>query len=163
MQSPHRVALAVILGVAALSGTVALSKTVHLGADAAKPAAVDQSALARRHAALEKAERSARAALAQQTPALPPVPRTGPVPVPRLAPVVVTKFVAAATPSLRKSTKKTARKTAGDTDQEATPTTPGAPATQAPAATTRRGGGESEAAKDSAEQAAEAAAEAADR
>lgn len=93
MRSPHRLALAVILGGAALSGTVALSKTVHLGADAPKTA-VDAKAIARRQAQLNAAERSARTALARATPGLPPVPGVGPVPVPNLGAVVVTRVVA---------------------------------------------------------------------
>ena len=175
MNSPHRLALAVILGGAALSGTVALSKTVHLGADTPKTA-VDEKAIARRHAQLTAAERSARKALAQETPGLPPVPSVGPVAVPNLGAVVVTRVVAPSAstvkkPGARKPVKKPPKPTKpqGEDAPVAGTTTP----TPAPTSTARRGDDaegarearerEAEAAKEAAEQAREAAKKAAEQ
>jgi hypothetical protein len=89
MQVRHRIAAATLLGCAALSGTYALSQTIHLGADAKKVAPVDAAALAQRNAALDAAEKSAQEALARKTPPLPSVPEVGPVPVPTLPPIVI--------------------------------------------------------------------------
>ena len=59
MHVRHRIATATLLGCAALSGTFALSQTVHLGADAKKPAPVDTAAIAQRNAALDATQQSA--------------------------------------------------------------------------------------------------------
>ena len=91
MHVRHRIAAAALLGCAALSGTFALSQTVHLGADAKKPAPVDTAAIAQRNAALDATQQSARKALAKKTPGLPKVPKVGPVAIPNLGPIVVTR------------------------------------------------------------------------
>ncbi len=173
MRSPHRLALAVILGGAALSGTVALSKTVHLGADTPKTA-VDEKAIAKRHAQLTAAERSARKALAQKTPGLPPVPGVGPVAVPNLGAVVVTRVVAPpASTDKTSGARKPVKKPPKPTKPQGEDTAVAAPATPAPTSTARRGDDpeaarearerEEEAAKKAAEQAREAAKKAAEQ
>ena len=91
MHARHRIAAATLLGCAALTGTFALSQTVHLGADAKKPARIDAAAIAQRNAVLDGAQQSARQALAKKTPALPKVPKVGPVAIPNLGPIVVTR------------------------------------------------------------------------
>ncbi len=77
--------VALSLAFAAIAGTVALTKTVHLGQAAAKPT-VSKAAIARRAAQLSKFEASLRAQLKRTPPAVPKVP-----PAPAAAP--------AATPS----------------------------------------------------------------
>jgi hypothetical protein len=159
MNSPRRLALAVILGGAALSGTVALSKTVHLGADTPKTD-VDAKAIARRHAQLTATERSARKALAQKTPGLPPVPGAGPVAVPNLGAVVVTRVVA---PPAGTGKKSGARKPVKKPPKPATPQgedTPVAATTPTPtpaSTSTARRGDDSEAGREAREREAEAA------
>lgn len=158
MRSPHRLALAVILGGAALSGTVALSKTVQLGADTPK-AKVDEKAIARRHAQLTAAERSAKKALAQETPPLPGVPKVGPVAVPNLGAVVMTRFVAAPVTTTGK-TSRVKRTPAKKAVRRPAPTagTPSGGRGDSEEARER----EAEAAKKAAEQAREAAKQAAE-
>jgi len=65
------------LGFAAVTGTIALTKTVHLGQAAAKPA-VSRAAIAKRKAQLDRFEASLRAQLRQKPPAIPKLPPTPP-------------------------------------------------------------------------------------
>jgi hypothetical protein len=123
MHVRHRIAAATLLGLAALSGTFALSQTVHLGADAKKPAPVDAAAIAKRNAALDAAEKSARKALATKTPALPKVPKVGPVAIPNLGPIVVTRVASA-----RRSPAKVAAKPRKPRKARVSPARPAAPA-----------------------------------
>jgi len=144
MRQHHRITVAALLGCATLAGTVALSKTVQLGADVKKPPPVDANAIASRNAQLTAAQRSAEAALAKKTPPLPPVPKTGRMAVPNLGPLVITRFVAPHASSTASTRTRRAR------------------AAAAPAPRPRTTGG-SEAAKRRAEAAAEAAKKARER
>lgn len=117
MHVRHRIAIAALLGCGSLSGTFALAKTVHLGADAKKPAAVDAAAIAARQAELDAAAHAAEVALARKTPPLPEVPKVGPVAIPVLPPIVVSRPAstrrAASTASTRSNTSpRPAAKTA---------------------------------------------------
>ena len=67
------VIVALSLAFAAVTGTIALTRTVHLGQAATKPA-VSQSAVARRTAQLNRFEASLRAELKKKPPAVPKVP-----------------------------------------------------------------------------------------
>jgi hypothetical protein len=125
MHVRHRIAAATLLGCAALTGTFALSQTIHLGADAKKPAPVDAAAIAKRNAALDAAEKSARKALATKTPALPKVPKVGPVAVPNVGPIVVTRVVASHRSAARVAAKpRKARKAPAKPARSARPATP---------------------------------------
>jgi hypothetical protein len=108
MHVRHRIVIAALLGCGALSGTLALAKTVHLGADAKKPAPVDAAAIAARQAELDAAEQSAHAALARPTPPLPKVPKVGPVPIPVLPPIVIARPPSARSTAARGSARPSA-------------------------------------------------------
>jgi hypothetical protein len=87
---PRTTALVVVLalGFAAVTGTIALRRTVHLGQAAAKPH-VSQAAIAKRKAQLDRFEASLRAQLKQRPPAipkLPPVPPASAAPATAAAP-----------------------------------------------------------------------------
>ncbi len=79
---PRKAAIVVVLALAfaAVTGTIALTKTVHLGQAAAKPR-VAKSVIAKRKAQLDRFEASLRAALKKKPPAVPKVP-----PAPAVAP-----------------------------------------------------------------------------
>jgi len=135
MHVRHRIAAATLLGCAALSGTFALSQTVHLGADAKKPAPVDAAAIAQRNAALDAAQQSARKALAAKTPDLPKVPKVGPVAIPNLGPIVVIRAASGRRSSARSATvSRTTRTT------RVKPARPTRSASPSRAATTKREG-----------------------
>jgi hypothetical protein len=74
------VIVALSLAFAAVTGTIALTKTVHLGQAAARPS-VSTSTIAKRKAQLDRFEASLRAELAKKPPAVPKVP-----PAPAVAP-----------------------------------------------------------------------------
>jgi coiled-coil-helix-coiled-coil-helix domain-containing protein 2 len=84
--------VALSLAFAAVVGTVALTKTVHLGQASVKPA-VSKAAIAKRAAQLNKFEASLRAQLKRTPPAVPKVP---PAPAPALAPAAGATPAAAA-------------------------------------------------------------------
>jgi len=65
------------LGCAAVTGTIALTKTVHLGQAAAKPS-VSRAVIAKRKAQLDRFEASLRAQLKQKPPAITKLPPTPP-------------------------------------------------------------------------------------
>jgi hypothetical protein len=65
------------LGFAAVTGTIALTKTVHLGQAAAKPH-VSLAAIAKRKTQLDRFEASLRAQLKQKPPAIPKLPAVPP-------------------------------------------------------------------------------------
>ena len=71
MNRSHFVLVALILAIAAVAGGVAATRTAHLGAAAAKPAAVSNAVVAAQARRLARAEASLRRALAQRPPALP--------------------------------------------------------------------------------------------
>jgi hypothetical protein len=75
--------VAISLGLAAVFGLIALTKTVHLGrAAAAKP--VSKALIAKRTSQLDRFEASLRAELRKKPPAVPKVPST-PIPKPAAA------------------------------------------------------------------------------
>jgi hypothetical protein len=77
--------VALSLAFAAVTGTIALTKTVHLGQAAAKPS-VSKRTVAKRKAQLDRFEASLRAELAKKPPAVPTVPPAPPaVPAPTAA------------------------------------------------------------------------------
>ncbi len=79
-----RIAIAIValsLAFAAVTGTIALTRTVHLGQAATKPS-VPRSLITKRTAQLNRFEASLRAELRKKPPAVPKVP-----PAPAVAPV----------------------------------------------------------------------------
>jgi hypothetical protein len=78
------VIVALSLAFAAVTGTIALTRTVHLGQAAAKPT-VSRSAIAKRKAQLNRFEASLRAELKKKpppVPKVPPAPAVSPAPAP---------------------------------------------------------------------------------
>ena len=76
MNRKHAITISLAAALAAIAGTVAATKSVHLGHSAA--ATTTQSAssvVAQRSAALDRMEVSLRKALAQKPPKLPPLPQ----------------------------------------------------------------------------------------
>jgi hypothetical protein len=84
----HTFIVALSLAFAAVVGTVALTKTVHLGQAAAAKSAVSPGLVAKRKAQLDRFEASLRAQLRHMPPAVPKVPST-PVAAPAAAPAPV--------------------------------------------------------------------------
>ena len=84
MPRTHAFIVALSLAFAAVVGTVALTRTVHLGQAAAKPG-VSAAVVAKRKAQLDRFEASLRAQLRHMPPAVPKVPST-PVAAPSAAP-----------------------------------------------------------------------------
>jgi hypothetical protein len=96
MKKAHVVAVALLLGLAALLGVLAASRTVGVGASSRAQATT--SAIKARVQRLNRVERELRRALRDRPPALPPVPASthGVVAAPRVvyrrpAPIVVIK------------------------------------------------------------------------
>jgi hypothetical protein len=73
MNGKHAVTISLAVGIAAVAGTIAATKTIHLGRPAATPAAAS-STVATRSKALDRVEISLRKALKQKPPKLPPLP-----------------------------------------------------------------------------------------
>ena len=129
MHVRHRIAAATLLGCAALTGTLRSQQTVHLGADAKKPAPVDAAAIAQRNAALDAAQQSARQALAKKTPALPKVPKAGPVEISNLGPIVVTRIASGSRrPARSAPASRTTRRARVSPARPAGPASPGSEA-----------------------------------
>lgn len=83
MKRAHALLAASVLGVAAATGTVAVTRTTqHANASAAAPAQLPTAEVVRRGRALDRLERQIQAALRARTPALPKPPRYAPVAVP---------------------------------------------------------------------------------
>ncbi len=74
MNRKHAITISVAAGVAAIAGTVAATKSIHLGHPAASSAQASSSLVAQRGAALDRAEVALRKALSKQPPKLPPLP-----------------------------------------------------------------------------------------
>lgn len=74
MKRAHTAAIAVLLGVAGVAGTVAATRTAGLGASSAQPTLSEQQ-IVQRSRQLDRFEASLRRSLAQKPPALPPVRR----------------------------------------------------------------------------------------
>src|SRR5690242_12819183 len=85
------------LAFAAVTGTIALTRTVHLGQAAAKPS-VSRSQISRRAAELNRFEASLRAQLNRKPP---PVPKVPPAPAVSPAPVASTASTAPLAPAQR--------------------------------------------------------------
>jgi hypothetical protein len=73
MNGKHALTISLVVGIAAIAGTVAATKTIHLGRPAAKPAAASSS-VATRSKALDRVEISLQKALKQKPPKLPALP-----------------------------------------------------------------------------------------
>ena len=82
MTGKHALTISLVVGIAAIAGTVAATKSIHLGRSAAKPAAASPG-VAKRSKALDRVEISLRKALKQKPPKLPslPAPVRGGAPV----------------------------------------------------------------------------------
>ena len=89
------VLVALSLAFAAVTGTIALTKTVHLGQAAARPS-VSTSTVARRKAQLDRFEASLRAELAKKPPAVPKLPpASAAAPSPAAAPAAASSLASA--------------------------------------------------------------------
>jgi len=73
----HALTISLVVGIAAIAGTIAATKTIHLGRPAAQPAAASSS-VAKRSKALDRVEISLRKALREKPPKLPPLPAAMP-------------------------------------------------------------------------------------
>jgi hypothetical protein len=71
----HAITISVAAGLAVVAGTVAATKTIELRPAAAEPATASPSAIAKRTAALDRAEVALGKALSQRPPKLPPLPQ----------------------------------------------------------------------------------------
>jgi hypothetical protein len=100
MPRKHTLVVALSLAFAAVVGTIALTKTVHLGQASAKP--VSQTIVAKRTTQLDRFEASLRAALKRTPPAvpkkLPPIPAVA-TPAASAAPSVAAAPAPAAVPA----------------------------------------------------------------
>lgn len=96
MRRTHATAIALLLGTAGVAGTLAATRTVHLGASSAQPK-LTQRQIVQRSRQLDRFEASLKKSLAQRPPALPAVSSTSasgaavasPQPLPAAAPVRV--------------------------------------------------------------------------
>jgi hypothetical protein len=76
----HAVSISLAVGVAAIAGTVATAKTVHLGGHAAGPSKTPSALIVERTKALDRTEIALRKTLKQRPPKLPLLPATMPGP-----------------------------------------------------------------------------------
>ena len=74
----HALLISIAVGIAAIAGTIAATKTVHLGRSAATQPASASVTVAKRTKQLDRAEIALRKALKQQPPKLPPLPAAVP-------------------------------------------------------------------------------------
>ena len=86
MHTTHRIAIAAVLGLAAVAGLLGLTRTLDLGAATASAPRVSPAAIARSTHRLDRAEAALRRARASRPPALPPIPTYPAVPVASPAP-----------------------------------------------------------------------------
>jgi hypothetical protein len=99
MNAKHAVTISLAVGVAAIAGTVAATKTVHLGHPAAAAPVQSSSALiAQRTKALDRTEAALKKALNQRPPKLPPLPATVSAPVPAAGSPIAAPGAGAAAP-----------------------------------------------------------------
>ncbi len=101
MPRKHTIVVALSLAFAAVVGTIALAKTVHLGQASAKP--VSQTVVTKRTRQLDRFEASLRAALKKAPPAVPklpptPVVSTTPAAAPAVSAPIAAPAAAAAPP-----------------------------------------------------------------
>lgn len=80
MHPTHRVAIAAILGIAAVAGLIGLTRSLDLGAASASAPRVSPAAVARGNHRLDRAQAALRRARASRPPALPPIPAYPAVP-----------------------------------------------------------------------------------
>ena len=78
MKGKHALMISVAVGIAAIAGAIAATKTTHLGRSAAVQPAAASSAIAHRTRQLDRAEVALRKALTQRPPKLPPLPAATP-------------------------------------------------------------------------------------
>lgn len=78
MNRKHAVSISLAVGVAAIAGTVAATKSIHLGGHAAGSSKTPSALIAKRTKALDRTEIALRKALKQRPPKLPPLPATLP-------------------------------------------------------------------------------------
>jgi hypothetical protein len=74
----HAFTISLAVAVAAVAGTIAATKSIHLGRPAATAAPAASSVVAKRTKALDRVEIALRKALAQKPPKLPPLPAAVP-------------------------------------------------------------------------------------
>lgn len=74
MNGKHAVTISLAVAVAAMTGTFAATRTVHLGRPAAAQPAATTTSVARRTRQLDRAEIALKKALDQKPPKLPPLP-----------------------------------------------------------------------------------------
>ena len=82
MKRAHAFLAAGVIGVAAATGTVAVTRTTDAQVSAARPVQLPTAEVVRRQRALDRLERQIKAALRARTPALPKLPHYAPVAVP---------------------------------------------------------------------------------
>jgi hypothetical protein len=80
VNSKHALLISVAVGAAAVAGTVAATKTVHLGNSAKAQPKVSSASIAARSKALDRTEIALRRALNQRPPKLPPLPKAATAP-----------------------------------------------------------------------------------
>ncbi len=76
MNRRHALSISLAVGIAAIAGTVAATKTVQLGHPAAARPTTTSAAIVQRTKALDRTEAALRKALSQRPPKLPPLPKT---------------------------------------------------------------------------------------
>jgi hypothetical protein len=86
VHSTHRIAIAAILGLAAVAGLLGLTRTLDLGAASASAPPVGPATIARSTHRLDRAEAALRRARASRPPALPPIPTYPAIPIASTAP-----------------------------------------------------------------------------
>jgi hypothetical protein len=74
----HALMISLAVGIAAIAGTIAATKTIHLGRSATTRPAAASSVIAQRTKQLDRAEIALKKALMQKPPKLPPLPATVP-------------------------------------------------------------------------------------
>ena len=82
MKRAHAFLAAGVIGVAAATGTVAVTRTTDAQVSAGRPVQLPSAEVVRRQRALDRLERQIKAALRARTPALPKLPHYAPVAVP---------------------------------------------------------------------------------
>lgn len=78
MNRNHALLISLAVGIAAIAGTVAATKTIHLGSNAAAQTMNPSMQIAQRTRALDRTKAALRKALNQRPPKLPPLPATAP-------------------------------------------------------------------------------------
>ena len=74
MNRKHAFSISLAVGVAAIAGTVAATKTIHLGTNGPAPSKTRSALIAQRTKALDRTEIALKKALKQRPPKLPPLP-----------------------------------------------------------------------------------------